>query len=174
MSGEQSSTACYVGGRKHFGRVPHPFKMSGVLLGVIALCLLFACITDCRSCQVYNVTWWAAGAAAVILLLQKRAVAMVQFLPELGFFVLLQLLVFPKMYGRADCYALSICAVAETAAGLSLTGYLIHMLLSFILLAFVQAFRHNIDRRGNLRRPVPFLPYITLAFWALLWYSVTA
>lgn len=147
--------------------------MSEGLWGVIALCLLFACITDCRSCQVYNVTWWVAGAAAVILLLQEKSRLEINFLLELGFFVLLQLLLFPKMYGRADCYAFSVCAVAEAAAGLSLTGYLLHMLLSFILLAFVQALCHNIDRRGKLRRPVPFLPYITLAFWALLWYSGT-
>ncbi len=147
--------------------------MSGVLWGVIGLCLLFACITDCRSCQVYNVTWWVSGAAAMILLLQRRDRLEKSIFLELGFFVLLQLLLFSKMYGRADCYAFGVCAVAEAAAGLSLAGFLFHMLLSFTLLAFVQAIRHNIDRRGNLRRPVPFLPYITLAFWALLWYSVT-
>ena len=107
------------------------------------------------------------------MLLQEKSRLEINFLLELGFFVLLQLLLFPKMYGRADCYAFSVCAVAEAAAGLSLTGYLLHMLLSFILLAFVQALCHNIDRRGKLRRPVPFLPYITLAFWALLWYSGT-
>lgn len=147
--------------------------MSGALWGVIALCLLSACITDCRSCQVYNVTWWVSGAAAVALLLGERGRPEIGLFLELGFFVLLQLLLFPKMYGRADCYAFSVCAVAEAAAGLSLRGYLLHMLLSFMLLAFVQALRHNIDRRGNLRQPVPFLPYITLAFWALLWYSGT-
>ncbi|MCM1056586.1 MAG: hypothetical protein NC517_03130 [Firmicutes bacterium] len=147
--------------------------MSGVLWSVFAGCLLFACITDCRSREVYNVTWWVAGAAAGMLLLTERGWLAAGGIPELGFFILLQLTLFTKMYGRADCYAFSVCAVAETAAGLSLTGYLLHMLLSFMLLAFVQALRHNIGRGGNLRQPVPFLPYITLAFWALLWYSVT-
>lgn len=147
--------------------------MSWLFWGVIAVCLLFACITDCRSREVYNVTWWAAGMAAGALLLGKRDRLDAGILSELGSFILLQLVLFTKMYGRADCYAFSVCAVAETAAGLSLAGYLLHMLLSFALLAFVQALRHNIDRGGNLRQPVPFLPYITLAFWALLWYSVT-
>lgn len=141
--------------------------------GIIAVCLLFACITDCRSREVYNVTWWAAGMAAGMLLLRERDRLDAEILLELAFFILLQLVLFTKMYGRADCYAFSVCAVAEAAAGLSLAGYFVHMLLSFILLAFVQALRHNIGRGGNLRQPVPFLPYITLAFWALLWYSVT-
>lgn len=147
--------------------------MRGVLWGVIAACLLFACITDCKSHEVYNVTWWIAGAAAAMLLLAEMDRLDVAFLLELGFFISLQLSLFPKMYGRADCYAFSVCAVAEAAAGLSLAGYFLHMLVSFILLAFVQALRHNIGKGGNLRQPVPFLPYITLAFWALLWYSVT-
>lgn len=147
--------------------------MREALWCVIAVCLLSACITDLRTCQVYNITWWISGAAAAVLLFWERAGFAPRFLLELGFFILLQLTLFPKMYGRADCYAFSVCAVAEAAAGISLTGYLLHMLLSFLLLAFVQAFRHNIGRGGNLRRPVPFLPYITLAFWAMLWYSGT-
>lgn len=147
--------------------------MSRMLWGIIAVCLLFACITDCRSREVYNVTWWAAGAAAILLIFGERDKLGAGVFFELGLFILLQLKLFTKMYGRADCYAFSVCAVAETAAGLSLAGYFLHMLLSFILLAFVQALRHNIGRGGNLRQPVPFLPYITLAFWTLLWYSVT-
>lgn len=146
--------------------------MTEALWGIIAVCLLFACITDCRSREVYNVTWWAAGAAAAALLLRGGRPDGVLFL-ELGVFILLQLKLFPKLYGRADCYAFSVCAVAETAAGLSMTGYFLHMLLSFLFLAFVQALRHNIGSGGRLRHPVPFLPYITLAFWSLLWYSVT-
>lgn len=147
--------------------------MSGVLWGVLAVCLAFACITDCRTCLVYNFTWWIAGAAAGVLLFAERERLEGDFLLELVIFILLQLLLFSRMYGRADCYAFCVCAVAEAAVGLPLSGYLFHMLLSFLLLAFVQGLRHNIDKGGNLRRPVPFLPYITLAFWALLWYSVT-
>lgn len=147
--------------------------MTEALWGIIAACLLFACITDCRSREVYNVTWWAAGAAAAVLLFGGRRRPDGVLLLELGVFILLQLKLFPKMYGRADCYAFSVCAVAEAAAGLSMTEYFLHMLLSFLFLAFVQALRHNIGNGGKLRHPVPFLPYITLAFWSLLWYSVT-
>lgn len=147
--------------------------MNGALWCVLAGCLLFACITDCRTCEVYNITWWVAGGAASLLLWNGKSGIEAGCLLELGFFILLQQKLFSRMYGRADCHAFSVCAVAEAAAGLSLTGYLLHMLLAFTLLAFVQGLRHNIGRKGNLRRPVPFLPYITLAFCALLWYSVT-
>lgn len=147
--------------------------MNWLFWGVLAVCLLLACIMDCRTHEVYNVIWWAAGAAAALLLPERKDGADIGVLWELFFFILLQLTLFTRMYGRADCYAFSVCAVAEAAVGLSLTGYLLHMLISFLLLAFVQALRHNIGRGGNLLQPVPFLPYITLAFWALLWYSVT-
>ncbi len=147
--------------------------MMGAFWGIFAACLVFACITDCRSREVYNITWWVAGAAAAVLLLGGRRRPDGILLLELGGFILLQLKLFPKMYGRADCYAFSVCAVAEAAAGFSLTGYFLHMVLSFLFLAFVQALRHNIGSGGKLLRPVPFLPYITLAFWSLLWYSVT-
>ena len=140
------------------------------LWAVIALCLLFACITDCITCQVYNFTWWISGAAAALLLgTRKNGISLV-CLGELGFFILLQLRLFSRLYGRADCYAFSVCAIAEAAAGLELAGFLVHMLGAFCLLALVQGMRRNIGKRGNLKRPVPFLPYITLAFWALLWY----
>lgn len=92
---------------------------------------------------------------------------------ELGIFVLLQLKFFSRMYGRADCYAFCVCAAAEAAAGLGMAGFLGHMLGAFCLLAVVQGARRNIDAGGNLKRPVPFLPYITLAFWAMLWYHYT-
>lgn len=147
--------------------------MSGALWFTVAACLLFACITDLKSREVYNITWWISGAAAAALLLGEGERLQPSLLPELGLFILLQLKLFSKMYGRADCYAFSVCAVAEAAAGLPFGGYLLHMLLSFLLLALVQALRRNIGKNGNLRRPVAFLPYITLAFWALLWYSVT-
>lgn len=42
------------------------------------------------------------------------------------------------------------------------------MLVSFGILGMVQLLRHNINAKGNLKKPVPFIPYIALAF-LLLW-----
>lgn len=147
--------------------------MREVLWGVIALCLLFACVTDCRTCRVYNFTWWISGTAAILLLMSGKNCLSMEDVVGLGLFVFLQMRFFSEMYGKADCYAFCVCALAEAAAGMGLWEYLVHMLGAFCLLAVVQAFCRNIDKRGNLKRPVPFLPYITLAFWALLWYHYT-
>ncbi|MCM1026199.1 MAG: hypothetical protein NC432_07170 [Roseburia sp.] len=144
--------------------------MKTALWAVIFLCLLAACIMDCKTCMVYNVVWWISGAAALILLVLNGR----QIPPEtvfwLGAFAALQEILFSRMYGKADCHGFCVCAAAEASLGIGPAGFLGHMLLAFGLLAVVQAFRRNIGRDGNLKRPVPFLPYITLAFWVLLWY----
>ena len=137
--------------------------MSMILWAVIAGCFLFACVTDCRTCEVYNFTWWLSGTAAVLLMFLNGGES-AKILPQLCFFCLLQLLVFSKMYGRADCYAFCVCAMAEASAGKGLFEFLLQMLLAFGVLTVVQFFRGNVDAGGKLKQPVPFLPYITLAF----------
>lgn len=137
--------------------------MSAVLWAVIAGCFLFACVMDCRTCEVYNITWWVSGTAAVLLMFLGDW-EYARILPQLCFFCLIQLLVFTRMYGRADCYAFCVCAMAEASAGKGLFEFLLQMLLAISVLAVVQIFRGNVDARGKLKQPVPFLPYITLAF----------
>lgn len=147
--------------------------MREILWLILTGCLVFACVTDCRSCEVYNFTWWIGGAAAGLLLLTGGREFGLSDIAELVFFIVLQLFGFSKMYGRADCYAFSVCAVAGAAVGMTLMGYLLQMLLAFAFLAVLQGACGNIGRDGNLIKPVPFLPYITLAFWTLLWYHGT-
>lgn len=136
--------------------------------------LLLACVTDSLLCQVYNFTWWISSAAALALLWCRRAVFMESrfiYFDALGgllFFVGLQLLLRGRIYGCADSYAFCVCALAQTALGISTAGFLTHMLLAYLLLFVIQLFRRNLNRKGNLRQPVPFLPYITAAFWITL------
>lgn len=144
-----------------------------ILWAVLGGCLLLACITDSLICQVYNFTWWIALAAVLPLWCsrQEPGAGMAIWLENqiwLMFFVGLQLFLGGRIYGRADGYAFCICAVAEAAAGMSLTGVLIQMLSAYTLLFMVQAIRRNINKRGNLFSKVPFLPYITVSFWLVL------
>lgn len=150
---------------------------SRLLLSVIAGSLLLAAVTDKLLCQVHNFIWWPALAAASGLLLcrwcQCRLLgaggqALKRLLLELAVFVLVQFGLFGRTYGRADCYAFCICGAALAARGMGFTGMLLHMILSYGMLLPVQLFYKNVDRRGRLRRPVPFLPYIVAAFWAVL------
>lgn len=132
-----------------------------LVLSVAGGCLLLACVTDVLTCQVYNFTWWPVLAAVAFFLWELPG----KVLLSLAVFWALQLCLFQKMYGRADCYAFCVCAAAEAVMGMGMEGFLLHMLLAWTLLALVQAAGGNVGRRGRLRKPVPFLPYITLAFW---------
>ncbi len=145
-----------------------------LLWAVVGGSLLLACVTDSLLCQVYNFTWWISLAAAMGLLWCRRGLLLeIGFIYSgalcgLLFFVGIQLLLRGRIYGSADSYAFCVCAFAETAFGLSAAGYLTHMLLAYLLLFAVQLFRRNLDHKGNLREPVPFMPYITTAFWMTL------
>lgn len=135
-------------------------------LSLIMGCLLLACITDIAICQVYNFVWWISGVAAVALLAGRGFAPSAVW--EVLLFCVIQLTLFSRMYGKADCYAFCVCAAAEAGLGFGLAGFLMHMLVSFLLLVAVQAERRNIGSRGCLKSPVPFLPYITGAFYLML------
>ena len=138
---------------------------------IIAGCLMLACVMDSMIFQVHNFVWWIAGVAGIAMLIGGRAHD--SLLPLLTF-CFLQQIFFAKMYGRADCHAFCICAVMECAYGISFEGYLIHMLIAFGFLALVQAIGRNINSSGNLKKPVAFLPYITVSFWFLLFITEAA
>lgn len=142
-----------------------------MIMAVILGCLLLASVTDLAICQVHNFVWWIGGTAACLLLwvgLRRTPAAVSNVLPELFMFCVIQIVLFGRLYGRADCYAFCVCAGAEAGLGLGFMGFLKHMILAFLLLTVVQAFRKNISRKGNLKKPVPFLSYITTAFCLLL------
>lgn len=142
-----------------------------LLLSVVIGCLLLACMTDVVIYRVHNFVWWAAGLAAVILFFCRRRESFRLFGNEVSgilIFCALQIFLFGKMYGRADCYAFCVCAAAEAGLGMGLTEFLTHMYFSFLLLAAVQVFRKNISLKGHLKKPVAFLPYITAGFYLII------
>ena len=141
-----------------------------ISLSLLMGCLLLACITDIAICQVYNFVWWISGVAAIALLIGGRPET--KTIWEVLLFCVIQMILFTRLYGRADCYAFCVCAIAETGLGFGLFGFLMHMLLSCLLLAAVQAARRNIGSGGRLKSPVPFLPYITAGFYLILVYRV--
>ena len=142
---------------------------SRLLLSVVLGCLLFASITDLVMCQAYNFVWWISGMAAGVLLWRRwKEMGTITGLPELLLFCALQLFLCVKLYGRADGYAFCVCAGAQAGLGMGMEIYFMHMTVAFILLIIVQAFRRNIGPRGRLKKPVPFLPYVTTAFFVIL------
>lgn len=143
-----------------------------VLLSVLGGCLLLASLTDITICQVHNFVWWFALAALAVFwqceVKSQGTAAFMEMLQSLLFFAAVQFVLFRRMYGRADCYAFCVCAAGEAARGIGAVGFLLHMLLAYIFLFPVQAIRGNINKKGNLKTPVPFLPYISISFWVII------
>ena len=134
-----------------------------VLLGLLAGGLLAAAYMDAKSSYVYNyVWWWCLPWACLIALSEGWDIR--TWIAAAGF-AALQQLVFGHMYGRADCYAFSVCALAECTGDTGILWPLCHMLLAVILLTVVQLFHGNVTLDGRLRVPQPFIPYITVSFW---------
>lgn len=141
---------------------------------IIAVCLLAASIMDWKTCTVYNYIWWIMGGAVTVRLFTERLLAK-RLEMEIGrnenvwlsvfLFILLQELFFCRMYGRADSHGFAACALVGGSLGMGMKEYLLHMLIAFGLLGVVQWMRGNIGRDGNLKKPVPFVPYLTVAFW---------
>lgn len=139
-----------------------------VFLSVLAGCLIFACITDCKACEVYQFTWWVVGSASLFFLckrISEEGKWSIIFLLMLLFYSILQEKFFSRFYGRADCHAFVVCAVGLFGLGMNLQDCFVQMLFAFTGLAVVQMFRRNINRKGNLKKAVAFLPYITVSFW---------
>lgn len=135
-------------------------------LALFTGCLLLACVTDIAICQVYNFVWLISGVAAMALLSGRGF--RVSAVWEVLLFCVIQMTLFARMYGKADCYAFCVCAAVEAGLGFGLAEFLMHMLVSILLLAAVQMVRRNIGPGGRLKNPVPFLPYITAGFYLVL------
>ncbi len=133
--------------------------------GVLAAYLLVASIQDIQTCEVYDfLHLLAAPAGGVLLLVQFSFGKMISLL----IFLIVQLGIFMRMYGAADGLIFLVCAIYESRFGNGLSTYLLHMAAAFVVLGIVQGFRRNINKRGNLKRPVAFVPYITATVWLFL------
>lgn len=135
-----------------------------LLLGCILGVLFFACITDCQECQVYCFTWWIGGSVALVWLLSALGGGVPVPWAEWLCYCILQEAVFFKAYGRADCHAFCVCGAVYTVLGRGFSYYLLHMIISMVLLTFFQWRKGNITSNGELYEPIPFMPYIVLAF----------
>ena len=123
---------------------------------------LIACAwQDYRCCAVYDITHYPgiflAGCMADISGMEAGTAM------SLLTFSMLQYLLFRRMYGDADVMCFLICALSLGKTG-SMELYLVHMLISYIFLGIHQATRRNIAKDGNLKKPVPMIPYILTAY----------
>lgn len=149
---------------------------SRLFLALVMGCMLLACVTDVVMYQVYDFVWWLSGAVSAMLLWARLWVTNdiwngLEILFGLTTFWLVQLWVFGRLYGKADCYAFCVCAAVETGLGMGLELIVSHMVFSFGILVLIQFICKNITLQGNLKKPVAFIPYITAGFYLLLFFT---
>lgn len=133
--------------------------------GALASYLLTASITDIQTYEVYDflpVVTAIVGLGVLCMDFHKGLV-----LPLLTF-IGIQSFLFIGMYGRADGYAFMVCALFESRFGQGMLTYLLHMGVAFLLLGIIQGILGNINRMGDLKHSVAFLPYIAVTVWWFL------
>ncbi len=134
----------------------------GLLAGYFILCSVMDAVLK-LVCDVFHYIGLLGGC---LLLVSSRPAA--DIIMELLLFIGLQWMIFRKMYGAADVAGFMVCAVYLAAEGRSMLGYLMHMAVTFLLLGVIQGVKGNISRKGNLKRPVPLFPYITVGFLVII------
>lgn len=126
--------------------------------------LTVAALCDYCTAEVYDITFYPAMLAGCGYLLFCGSRTEIW---NLAVFAALQALIFRRMYGGADCLAFCLCAVCRAVFHGTLLDDLLQMLLTFVLLAAVQLLKRNVNRKGNLKEPVPLIPYIAAAMLLL-------
>ena len=143
----------------------HWFWYGQLACGILGAYLLVASIQDLHTCQVYDFLHIPAAIVGFCFVLAEPSWGRTG---SLVFYFLIQLGVFMRMYGEADGMVFMVCAIFETRFGKGILTYLYHMGTAFLLLGAVQGYKRNINKRGNLKEPVPFVPYIAVTVWLFL------
>ncbi len=138
-----------------------------VLLLLVLVFLHMAADEDGEYQQVHRYLWLLSGTAGFFLLVLRCGLAG-PVLWELLLYGVIQYVLFARFYGKADCHCFCVTAIAFAAYGGGMVAFLTHMLLTICLLAFIQLFKRNVNRKGNLRKPVAMIPYIFTTFLPIL------
>ena len=133
---------------------------------IVCIYFLSCTMTDIMSCYVYDWFQIWGTAAGIYLIMQTSGGIWIGC--SIVLYVILQGALFMKLYGKADGLAFLVAALVLGSMGLGVRTYLLHMIISYLLLASIQFCKGNIGKKGNLKKPVPFLPYIMISFWIVV------
>lgn len=137
-----------------------------LLYGVLVAYLITASITDYQTQLVHDFLHIIGAVAGLTLIVSQQPEWLV--IKGLLWFVGIQLLIFKRMYGTADCFTFIVCAIFIACSNHGLLTYLWHMGATLVLLTIIQGFCRNINRKGNLKVPVALVPYIAVTTWIFI------
>lgn len=137
---------------------------------VICSYFLSSALVDSMSHYVYDWFQIWGMAAAVYLALQQSGSSFdrIRIGGSLIIFAILQAGIFMRLYGEADGMSFLVATLVESSLGYGIRMYLLHMIVSYLLLALVQICKKNVGGRGSLKKPVPFVPYILFGFYIVV------
>jgi hypothetical protein len=134
-----------------------------VCLSFLAAYLLITSLTDYQTNDVHDFLHVIAAIAGIIMCVLASTDHLLY--ASLAQFIGMQLLIFSRLYGLGDCLAFMVCAIYLTAQGAGLYEHLIFMASVFCQVTAVQISEHNMNRKGNLIKPIALLPYITVSIF---------
>ncbi len=135
-------------------------------LVILAIYLITCTVMDSMLCLVNDVVQLMGLAGAILFVLVKPIQPVVGV--SLILFAILQKMVFLRFYGGADGMTFLICSLFWAGLGKEIDCYLMHMIISYVLLLIVQVLSGNVSIKGKLKEPVAMVPYIVLSFLFLL------
>lgn len=131
--------------------------------------LALAAYSDYCTMRVWDFIHLPAAAAGVLqgIMCMFTPIFTLQMLLDLILFAGLQWVfirvMFRGKYGEADGLAFFMCALHMAATGGTFLQYLVHMAAAYLLFGTVQILKGNVNRKGNLKTPMPLIPYIAAA-----------
>lgn len=133
-----------------------------VIFCIVNTVLLLTAYIDFKTQEVYRIIWIIPMAIAGVGIPHTKTAVL-----HLIIFFALQLFLFSRFYGKADSFCFCLCAETIIMSNGQLIDCLIHMLMALTLMFITNLCKHNVNKRLNLKKSEPFIPYI-YASWLLI------
>lgn len=134
-------------------------------LVLVMACMGICALTDLQNCYVYDVVVLTGILFVILMLLINGSEGKIG---EWLTFSILQKVLFSKLYGEGDVLIFLLIGSLYFALGKGLFDMVVFMALAFSLLAVIQFLKGNISRSGNLKAPVPLVPYLVVILWVCM------
>lgn len=140
-----------------------PDCIFAMLEGLFWASLALAAYSDYCTTSVFDFVFLPGIFADLLCLVWNWGSLSLDSLLGFGIFLVFQWLIFQRLYGGADCLAFSACGL-HLLARQRISGAMVGLMaLTFLFLVAVQGMKRNINKKGNLKKEVPLIPYIAAA-----------